>query len=88
MDVAVASATLGVGSHFSQAELRHAYKQRLRLVHPDAGGTANPAAIKQVKQAYHQLAAQADIVPPAAPAVPLTYGRLRPEPARFVDCYA
>lgn len=88
MDVAVASATLGVGSHFTQSELRHAYKQRLRLVHPDAGAAPNPAAIKQVKQAYHQLAAQADTLPPAAPAVPLTYGRTRPEPARYVDCYA
>jgi len=88
MDVAVASATLGVGSHFSQTELRHAYKQRLRLVHPDSGAAANPAAIKQVKEAYHQLAAQADRLPPASPAVPLTYGRMRPAPARYVDCYA
>ena len=88
MDVAAASATLGVGSRFSQAELRHAYKQRLRLVHPDSGAVPNPAAIKTLKQAYHQLAAQADTLPPAAPAVPLTYGRPRPEPARYVDCYA
>lgn len=88
MDVAVASATLGVGSHFSQAELRHAYKQRLRSVHPDSGAPANPAAIKTIKQAYHELAAQAEHAPPAAPATPLTYGRPRPEPARYVDCYA
>lgn len=88
MDVAVASATLGVGSHFSQAELRHAYKQRLRMFHPDSGAAADPAAIKQVKQAYHQLAAQADLAPTPVPSVPLTYGRPRPEPARYVDCYA
>ncbi|HVW89717.1 MAG TPA: J domain-containing protein [Gaiellaceae bacterium] len=88
MDVAAASATLGVGSRFSQAELRHAYKQRLRLVHPDSGAAANPAAIKQVKQAYQALAARADTLPAAAPALPLTYGRSRPEPARFIDCYA
>jgi hypothetical protein len=88
MDVAVASATLGVGSRFSQAELRHAYKQQLRLVHPDSGAAANPAAIKRVKEAYHQLAAQADTLPAAEPAIPLTYGRTRPEPARYVDCYA
>jgi hypothetical protein len=88
MDVTAASATLGVGSRFSQAELRHAYKRQLRLVHPDSGAAPNPAAIKRVKDAYHQLAAQADTLPPAEAAVPLTYGRMRPEPARYVDCYA
>ncbi|HVU78268.1 MAG TPA: hypothetical protein VHC67_11835 [Gaiellaceae bacterium] len=88
MDVAVASATLGVGSRFSQAELRHAYKQRLRSAHPDSGAVSDPAALKRIKQAYHQLAAQVDTLPPVAPAASPTYGRATQQPARYVDCYA
>ena len=86
MDVARAQSTLGVSGRASFAEVRRAYARQLRAHHPDTGD-GDGRAIKQIRDAYRELAATA---PRSLPTIaPGTYGygrvELRPQ---LVDVYA
>ena len=74
-----AYAVLGIPSNADRYDLRKAYRDLVRAVHPDAGGTGDPQQLAAVQAAYRELSA---VVPTMRP---LRRERSRP---RFVDLYA
>jgi hypothetical protein len=86
VDVSAAQSTLGVSSRASFAEVRRAYARQLRAHHPDTG-SGDGRAIKEIRDAYRELAASAPRSLPTV--VPGTYGygrvEIRPQ---LVDVYA
>lgn len=53
MSRARAREILEVGADASEADLRRAYRERVKAVHPDRGG--NPDAFRRVQRAYERL---------------------------------
>ena len=58
MDVSLATAVLGVRADAPAAEVKRAYHTALRRVHPDAGGSGDPAGLSAVMAAYSTLRVQ------------------------------
>jgi curved DNA-binding protein CbpA len=55
MDVTRAYSMLGVPSGASLKEIRSAYRNQLRRIHPDTGGLGDPAALASIRGAYRAI---------------------------------
>ena len=75
VEAAQAYASLGVPHDASWAQVRHAYRARLRAAHPDTGA-GDPVALAAARSAYRQLESQFRNAPPD------------PTPPRRIDIYA
>ena len=73
-----AYAVLGIDGTANREDLRRAYRDLVRRVHPDTGGSGDPAELATIQAAYRELS---QVVPTAAP-------RPAHRRSRLVDVYA
>ncbi|HEV7641669.1 MAG TPA: J domain-containing protein [Gaiellaceae bacterium] len=71
-----AYAVLGIDRHANRGDLRRAYRDLVRSIHPDSGGTGDPVRLALVQAAYRDLQGVVPVV------------RRRDPNARRVDVYA
>jgi len=70
---------LGIDRTADRHDLRRAYRELVRSIHPDTGGSGDPIRLAMVQTAYRELS---PIVPVARPR------RSEHSRARLVDVYA
>jgi DnaJ-class molecular chaperone len=74
-----AYAVLGIHRDADRYDLRRAYRELVRSIHPDTGGSGDPIRLAIVQTAYREL----------TPIVPAARPRRSEQPrARLVDVYA
>jgi DnaJ-class molecular chaperone len=76
-----AYAVLGIDGTANRDDLRRAYRDLVRSIHPDTGGSGDPAQLATIQTAYRELS---QVVPAALPRP----GRRERRGARLVDVYA
>jgi DnaJ-class molecular chaperone len=74
-----AYAVLGIDGTANRHDLRRAYRELVRSIHPDTGGTGDPMRLASVQTAYRELSQ-------VVPAVSHSVRRERRSP--LVDVYA
>lgn len=59
-----AYAVLGIDGSANRYELRRAYRELVRTVHPDTGGTGDPKRLASIQTAYRELSGLVPATPP------------------------
>lgn len=81
MDVGSALATLGVAETATWSDVRHAYRTRVQLYHPDTGA-GDVQALQSVAAAYNELRDRLSRVEPV-----VRWPDAPPETGRHIDVY-